>query len=74
MSKTNTNQTAIDLYMEKVYVWIMLIVTGAVTCAGITFATEKSKEDEKEGCGIQSQKRTCTRTERLGVREESFGV
>lgn len=27
--------------MEKVYVWIMLIVTGAVTCAGITFATEK---------------------------------
>lgn len=41
MSKTNTNQTAIDLYMEKVYVWIMLIVTGAVTCAGITFATEK---------------------------------
>lgn len=33
--------SAIDLYMKQVYVWIMLLVTGAVTCAGITFATLK---------------------------------
>lgn len=31
------NFNAIDLYMTKVYTWIMLIITGCVTCAGITF-------------------------------------
>lgn len=29
--------SAVDMYMNKVYIWIMLLVTGAVTCAGCTF-------------------------------------
>ena len=33
--------SALELYMTRVYVWIMLIVTGAITCAGVTFATLK---------------------------------
>lgn len=36
---TNNNEAlnVLELYMTKVYVWIMLIVTGSITCAGITF-------------------------------------
>lgn len=39
MNQKTTN--ALDLYMTKVFTWIMLIVTGSVTCAGITFLALK---------------------------------
>ena len=32
-----THVSAVDMYINKVYIWIMLLVTGAVTCAGCTF-------------------------------------
>lgn len=35
------NLSAIELYMTKVYVWIMMLVTGSITCAGITFTALK---------------------------------
>ena len=34
--------SAIDLYYRKVYVWIMLIVTGGFTCAATTFCVLKA--------------------------------
>ncbi len=36
------NPSALELYMTKVYVWIMLIVTGSVTCAGVTLTLLKA--------------------------------
>lgn len=32
-----SNLSAVDMYMNKVYIWIVLLVTGATTCAGCTF-------------------------------------
>lgn len=34
-------QTVIDEYMAKVYTWVIIIITGACTCAGLTFSTLK---------------------------------
>lgn len=31
-----------DLYMSKVYVWIMLLITGSIVAAGVTFTLLKS--------------------------------
>lgn len=36
------NLNALEMYMAKVYVWIMLIVTGSVTCAGVTLTMFKA--------------------------------
>ncbi len=36
------NLSALELYMAKVYVWIMLIVTGSITCAGVTLTLLKA--------------------------------
>lgn len=42
MGKNEQNQiSVIEMYMTKVYIWIMLLVTGAITCAGLSFAALK---------------------------------
>ena len=42
MGKNKQNEiSVIDMYMTRVYVWIMMLVTGAVTCAGVSFAALK---------------------------------
>ena len=39
MGKNKQNEISVrDMYMTRVYVWIMMLVTGAVTCAGVSFA------------------------------------
>lgn len=39
--KENREMSAIDMYYSKVFVWIMLIVTGAFACAATTFTLLK---------------------------------
>lgn len=44
MENSNNNKEnigALDMYINKVYVWVMLLVTGAITCAGVTFTLLK---------------------------------
>lgn len=36
------NFSVLEMYMTKVYVWIMLLVTGSVTCAGVTLTMFKA--------------------------------
>lgn len=43
MDNDNVNNLSVlEMYMTKVYVWIMLLVTGAITCAGVTLTMFKA--------------------------------
>lgn len=43
MDNDNVNNLSVlEMYMTKVFVWIMLLVTGAITCAGVTLTMFKA--------------------------------